>query len=643
MSTPNFEHPVVVVVAPLSADSELARFSEMLGAHYPVLAIHDASQIQRPAESSSQPPESGGCGHSLDGNSSYYNRLNRALHPMIASGRDVLFVSPDFEFSSEAVAQLARSLHSDPLFGVAIPRTTHGGSAPLPGLADDGAAADVLLSLLPPIKQGLYRGGPVLVRNSLLRTFGPLCGNERDLCGALTRLFIRANRRGFGAVISNRALLRATRKDVVRSTPAILYDRASDYYKAIKLYSDLPEDQAEKLLWQRIRTKAESAVLIDIRNLQAAHNGTAQHIVSLLSPLTRLARQYKLELSFWVHKEAADFHGLESIIPSGLIFEVEPGVVFDAAVRLTQPWSFTEVRDLARLASVNFHLILDLIAWDCHYIRMPHYDGVLRMVAEFSDGLFFISEYTRDRVHRRFPSSQRIPYSIAYCSLDPREYFSNPVGKVGNSNEPYVAVVGNKYFHKGLAETVPVLAKAFPETAIKVLGDVECDLPNVERLPPGRLDHDSVALLYRDAACVVMPSFYEGFGLPILHALSFSKPAIVRHSALVDEIREKTNPVGEIIPFSDTNELLRAVRRVLARPKHAHEPLPPCSPENVVGWEQSAAVILGAVTDALSKIDFNSSLERLKFFYLEDQFAIERAGWSNSTQNAVIFEAEAPE
>jgi glycosyltransferase involved in cell wall biosynthesis len=52
----------------------------------------------------------------------------------------------------------------------------------------------------------------------------------------------------------------------------------------------------------------------------------------------------------------------------------------------------------------------------------------------------------------------------------------------------------------------------------------------------GHVDHDELAGLYRGAACLVFPSRYEGFGLPVLEAMASGTPVVAARASALPEV-----------------------------------------------------------------------------------------------------------
>lgn len=80
----------------------------------------------------------------------------------------------------------------------------------------------------------------------------------------------------------------------------------------------------------------------------------------------------------------------------------------------------------------------------------------------------------------------------------------------------------------------------------------------------GRVDDETLACLYRDAAVFAFPSKYEGFGLPILEAMSFGTPVIASNATSVPEV------AGDAAIFFDPNssdELLKGLSKLITEPE----------------------------------------------------------------------------
>jgi glycosyltransferase involved in cell wall biosynthesis len=79
----------------------------------------------------------------------------------------------------------------------------------------------------------------------------------------------------------------------------------------------------------------------------------------------------------------------------------------------------------------------------------------------------------------------------------------------------------------------------------------------------GYVDKDVLVSLYRGAACLVFPSRFEGFGLPLLEAMACGTPVVATPDPALIEV------AGDAAVFAERGELGRAVARAL----HGHERL----------------------------------------------------------------------
>lgn len=74
----------------------------------------------------------------------------------------------------------------------------------------------------------------------------------------------------------------------------------------------------------------------------------------------------------------------------------------------------------------------------------------------------------------------------------------------------------------------------------------------------GYVRKEELADLYRGAACVVLPSRYEGFGLPVVEAMACGTPVVAAPDPALREV------AGDAALFAEPEELAGAIRRALA-------------------------------------------------------------------------------
>lgn len=298
------------------------------------------------------------------------------------------------------------------------------------------------------------------------------------------------------------------------------------------------------------------------------------------------------DVELWANSEGARYHALAQRFAPWVVRTEPPGRGFSVGLRLSQPWLVSEAIDLHRLALCNVYLMLDTISWDVVYAAPPGLDGLWRFLSAYADGLAFISEYSAARYATRFPRSEPRPSIVAPLSCDPRDYVDERAASNPMEGE-YVFVVGNPLDHKNVTPTVNLLLHAFPDLTLRALGLETSPSERVIAQPSGPVSDLEVQRLYAGARAVVFPSYYEGFGFPVVNGLSYGRTVLARRTDLLEEVAARYRGPGRLVPYRSAAELVRSLGALL----HGSSPpslclgsaLPPEGPAH--DWRRTAREI----------------------------------------------------
>ena len=85
----------------------------------------------------------------------------------------------------------------------------------------------------------------------------------------------------------------------------------------------------------------------------------------------------------------------------------------------------------------------------------------------------------------------------------------------------------------------------------------------------GRLSHEELVTAYASSSVAVVPSLYEGFGLPAVEALSCVVPVVACAAGALPEVLGPDHSTGRVVPAYDTTAMADAVAGLLDDPSCA--------------------------------------------------------------------------
>lgn len=519
------------------------------------------------------------------------------------------------------VQPLLDELGRDPLFGTAQPRFAHSatdGAWPLPSAAGpEGDAAATSRAALARLPRGVMTAERLAAMTAIRREVVSAMEPDTQFAtvwGAVAHDLCQARRRGFRNVVANRVVVSSA------LPPGDLYPAlpADDAARLLALHPDAARAATEndRLAQRRLEPLLSAAfpapgvprrLLLNCRGLTTLHNGTSKCVLGMLDGFAALGAPWRIDID--ADADAAAFHGVAARYPQFRLSGDAPGG-YAAAVMLNQPWAVETVAEMHRRAFLIGFNILDTIGWDVLYPAPERLEWAWRFVARHSDLLMYISGFSQDRFRARFPVAPGVAEQVTHLSFLTGEH-ALPRFRDMPEGE-HVLLFGNSYDHKGIAPALRLLARAFPLQAFAVLGGQGPAVPGVRVIPSGAASEDEVHRLVATARAVVYPSFYEGFGLPVVESLAYGRPVLVRRSPLWAEIAAHSRLPGRLVEFDDPASLIEALGRVLSGSPPPGLPFGAALAEAQAptGWRDAAASVLRGVERRLAGGGIGHWLER---------------------------------
>lgn len=263
-------------------------------------------------------------------------------------------------------------------------------------------------------------------------------------------------------------------------------------------------------------------------------------------------------------------------------------------------------------------IVYDLSFLDCpEFVQGRNLDFLRRFCppsVRQADLIITISHFTKDRIQHYFPDLKAkiivTPIPPAHNNL-PKRPLSQKLDDMGVKKNKYILYLGTieprkninnlitayaKLPHKIQDEYSLVLAggKGWNDEAI--LGQIaELKGKGLSIIQTGYISDEDKDALFANASCFVLPSHYEGFGMPILEAMQYSIPIAVSDIPVFHEV---AGSVAQYFDKDDPLDIAAKINGVLTNPP-AHEILAKSSKEQLqkFSWEKNSEIVAKALLD----------------------------------------------
>ena len=395
--------------------------------------------------------------------------------------------------------------------------------------------------------------GCMLVRSDLLLDYFP---GEKDFTQALHTFVAHINCKGYSVALCN--YVWSSERDEDRAVDAALKLLGEQSFPTY-IESSRIKSEENRLSLLCAALQDNPGFLFDLSGLSGLKAGSTKFYLKFLAALSS-SPLGKYHCDILVTEMAESCCKLSQQFPQLSFIHTVEGRYYKAALRIGQPTDMAQCSMLAEHAYFNFYFFMDMIAYDCHYMKKSvTLEKVYQFVANYSDGILSISQFTQDQLRRSFPAyvAQPPKHCAARLSLEASDHrLSDMRDKQSGAKISRILVVGSRLEHKNTAEVMTFLPVLFPQCDFKVLGAaIKVAAKNVQGYQSGCLDDGVVNDLYQWADVVIFPSSYEGFGLPLFEGLAYGKCVFVRQSLLNEELLSRYHGPGSAVSYANFEQL----------------------------------------------------------------------------------------
>jgi glycosyltransferase involved in cell wall biosynthesis len=316
-------------------------------------------------------------------------------------------------------------------------------------------------------------------------------------------------------------------------------------------------------------------ILIDARMLSGPVHGIARYAYSVATGVARLRPDWTIGV--WTHRpqvwESNELPNLVPVYVKGTPFSLReqwdlPRSAREFGADLVHFCSIAVPYLLPRRSVVTVHDLTPL-----HFPRSKIHSTYLKIITgsilRRTPMIICGSDFTSADVQKHLKIPQSKINVISYGGLDDKISVSTSISMSPPSLRPYFLCVSNPKPHKNLRmlfEAFRPLESDFDLMLVSPWAtwmDPELAGRKAIRRQHG-LSDDALMELYKGALAVVIPSLYEGFGIPVLEAMQLGVPVV---SSSATSLPEVVGEAGLLFDPQDAEGLTSQLWKVALEPE----------------------------------------------------------------------------
>jgi glycosyltransferase involved in cell wall biosynthesis len=223
-----------------------------------------------------------------------------------------------------------------------------------------------------------------------------------------------------------------------------------------------------------------------------------------------------------------------------------------------------------------------------------------------ADRIICVSQKTKDDFLKYHPDIKEQKIKVIYHGINTEE---NKTKKVSNLPKKYLLFVGRRKGYKNFANMVKGIKNILKEKDIYLVCVGEEFTPQENdflsfyqiknKVKHFYANDDQLKYIYKNALMFIYPSLYEGFGMPILEAMSQKCPVALSNSSCFPEIAQDCgfyfNPV-------DPSSIEKTIKKIIENKKETNKKIKQgfqlCK---TFTWEKTAQKTIETYQEALNE------------------------------------------